>query len=73
VAADGSRGQAQAARRGLGVVHWVAYGIPTSVEGFAADFEPEALPRGLTRDELLTKLEGHTKAAAGIVGLFRHP
>ena len=103
-------------RQGLGVVHWVAYGISSSVSGFAegetsqpsskyvggkgtaglgyytgpctppgtgmhhytltliaTDLEPGALPAGLTRDELLAKLSGHTKGAAGLVGLFGRP
>lgn len=100
-------------RGGLGVNHWVAYGIPASVTGFAegetsqlndkyvggkgtngfgnyqgpctppatglhhytftliaTDLDPKALPPGLTRDELLAKLEGHSKGSAGLVGLF---
>jgi hypothetical protein len=100
-------------RAGLGVIHWVAYGIPASVTGFAegevsklgdkyvggkgtngfsnyqgpctppatglhhytftliaTDLDPKALPPGLTRDELLAKLQGHTKGSAGLVGLF---
>lgn len=103
-------------RQGLGVSHWVAYGIPASVTGFAegetsqlsdkyvggkgtqglghylgpctppatgmhhytftliaTDLDPKALPPGLTRDQLLAKLEGHTKGAAGLVGLFGRP
>jgi len=103
-------------RNGLGVIHWVAYGIPASVTGFAegetgkpsdkyvggkgtagqgiylgpctppnttehhytftmiaTDLDPKALPPGLTRDELLAKLDGHAKGAAGLVGLFKHP
>ena len=36
----------------------------------ATDLEPNALPPGLTRNELLAKLNGHTKGSAGIVGLF---
>jgi Raf kinase inhibitor-like YbhB/YbcL family protein len=106
----------QEGRRGLGVVHWVAYGIPATVTGFAAgevsnasdkyvggkstmgkstyfgpcpppnsgahhyvftlvatDLEPTALPAGLTRDELLMKLDGHAKGASSLVALFRHP
>jgi phosphatidylethanolamine-binding protein (PEBP) family uncharacterized protein len=44
----------------------------------ATDFDPKDLPAGLTREEFLAKLlpEGgmtHGKAAAGLVGLFRHP
>jgi Raf kinase inhibitor-like YbhB/YbcL family protein len=100
-------------RGGLGVMHWIAYGIPASTTGFAegetsqlsdkyvggkgtagmghylgpctppgtglhhytftliaTDLEPGALPAGLTRDELLAKLNGHTKGSAGLVGLF---
>ena len=100
-------------RGGLGVIHWVAYGIPASVTGFAegevtqvsdkyvggkgtngfsnyqgpctppatgmhhytftliaTDLDPKALPPGLTRDELLHKLQGHSKGSAGLVGLF---
>ena len=100
-------------RGGLGVVHWVAYGIPASVTSFdkgevsqlskkyvpgkgnagfgyylgpctppgtgmhhytftliATDLELDALPAGLTRDELFAKLTGHSKGAAGLVGLF---
>ena len=103
-------------RAGLGVIHWVAYGIPASVSGFAegelsklgdkyvggkgtagmgyylgpctppgtgmhhytftliaTDLEPGALPPGLTRDELFEKLQGHSKGAAGLVGLFGRP
>jgi len=103
-------------RQGLGVIHWVAYGIPASVTGFvegevskdspkyvggkgtngqsiylgpctppktgyhhytftliATDIDPKALPPGLTRDELFAKLAGHTKGAAGLVGLFGRP
>lgn len=103
-------------RAGLGVIHWVAYGIPASVTGFAegetsklsdkyvggkgtqglghylgpctpagtgmhhytftliaTDIEPGELPAGLTRDELFAKLAGHSKGAAGLVGLFGRP
>ena len=103
-------------RGGLGVVHWVAYGIPAAVSGFAegevsklpdkyvggistvklghyfgpctppgtgmhhytftliaTDMEPGELPAGLSRDELFTKLNGRTKGAAGLVGLFGRP
>jgi Raf kinase inhibitor-like YbhB/YbcL family protein len=103
-------------RGGLGVNHWVAYGIPVSVTGFAegevsqlgpkyvggkgtngfsnyqgpctppatgmhhytltliaTDLDPKELPPGLTRDEVLAKLQGHTKGSAGLVGLFGRP
>jgi Raf kinase inhibitor-like YbhB/YbcL family protein len=103
-------------RGGLGVVHWVAYGIPASVTSFAegevsgpsekyvggkstpglahyfgpctppktglhhytltliaTDLEPKALEPGLTRDQVFEKLNGHTKGAAGLVGLFGKP
>lgn len=36
----------------------------------ATDLEPNALPAGLTRAELLAKLNGHSKGSAGLVGLF---
>jgi len=36
----------------------------------ATDLEPDALPPGLTRAELFAKLAGHSKGAAGLVGLF---
>jgi Raf kinase inhibitor-like YbhB/YbcL family protein len=39
----------------------------------ATDLDTKALPPGLTRLELLDKLKGHTKGAAGLVGLFRNP
>jgi Raf kinase inhibitor-like YbhB/YbcL family protein len=39
----------------------------------ATDLEPTELPPGLTRDELLAKLNGHTKGATGLVGLFGAP
>src|SRR6478736_3520104 len=93
--------------RGIGVDHWIAYGIPASVTSFAegetskpsdkyvggkgtagkdfymgpctppgaphhytfiivaTDLDPKALPPGLTRLELLEKLNGHAKGAAG--------
>jgi Raf kinase inhibitor-like YbhB/YbcL family protein len=102
-------------RGGLGVVHWVAYGIPASVTGFAegevskpsdkyvggkstpglahyfgpctppgdwhhytftliaTDLDAKALEPGLTRDQLLEKLNGHTKGAAGLIGRFTKP
>jgi Raf kinase inhibitor-like YbhB/YbcL family protein len=99
--------------RGLGSVHWVAYGIPASKTSFAegeastapkdhvggknnlgigyyfgpcgppgdsphhyvftliaTDLAPDALPPGLTRDELLQKLRGHALAPASIVGKY---
>jgi Raf kinase inhibitor-like YbhB/YbcL family protein len=102
-------------RGGLGVFHWVAYGIPANVTSFAegeiseasdkyiggkstqgvgyfsgpctppgaphhytflviaTDLDPTELPPGLTQPELQAKLAGHTKGAAGLVGLFQHP
>src|SRR5712692_2210335 len=94
-------------RQGLGVNHWVAYGIPTSVTGFAegetsqlsdkyvggkgtqgvgyymGPCTPPAtgmhhytftlIATDLPRDELFAKLQGHTKGAAGLVGLFGRP
>jgi Raf kinase inhibitor-like YbhB/YbcL family protein len=102
-------------RNGLGVAHWVGYGIPPEVTGFAegeltnpspkfvggkstqglptytgpctppgdwhhytftliaTDLDPKALQPGMTRDELMTALNGHALGAAGRVGRFRHP
>lgn len=103
-------------RSGLGVIHWVAYGIPAEVRGFAegevsqdgpkfiggkstvgtthyfgpctpqrtgyhhytftliaTTLDAKELPPGLSRDELFAKLEGKTKGAAGMVGLFGKP
>ena len=39
----------------------------------ATDLDTKALPAGLTRLELLAKLEGHAKGAASMVGLFKNP
>lgn len=36
----------------------------------ATDLAPDALPAGLTREQLFDKLEGHSKGAAGIIGRF---
>lgn len=100
---------------GMGVVHWVAYGIPVTVTSFAegevskesgkyvggksteevghysgpctppgsphhyvfrviaTDLDAKQLPPGLTLDELQSKLAGHTKGAAALVGLFAKP
>jgi hypothetical protein len=75
-------------RAGQGVDHWHAYGIPASVtsfaEGatsnpsdkfviFATDLDPKALPPGLSRTELIEKLNGHVKASSSITGLFKNP
>ena len=103
-------------RGGLGVNHFVAYGIPANVSGFAegelskaspnyvggkstqglatymgpcppggtgahhytylllaTDLDPKAIPPGLTREQLLPMLDGHSKGASGISGLFAHP
>jgi Raf kinase inhibitor-like YbhB/YbcL family protein len=102
-------------RAGQGLDHFVSYGIPAFVTGFAegeiskpsetfvggkgltgvgtylgpcvppaslhhyaftliaTDLDPKELPPGLTRDELLSKLVGHSKEAATLIGLFRHP
>lgn len=102
-------------RRGLGVDHWVAYGISPTISGFAedeaghastryvhgvgtrgldiytgpcappdtglhhyvitliaTDLAPEALPPGLTREELLKRLDGHTLAASSLVARAGH-
>jgi Raf kinase inhibitor-like YbhB/YbcL family protein len=102
-------------RGGMGASHWVSYGIPATVTGFAegevsqpsdkyvggkgsagltsysgpcpppggwhhytftliaTDLEPKALAPGLTREELLAALAGHSKGAAGLIGRFAHP
>jgi Raf kinase inhibitor-like YbhB/YbcL family protein len=102
-------------RGGLGVHHWVAYGIPANVTSFAegevskesdkyvggmstqkvgyfsgpctppgsphhytfvviaTDLDTKELPPGLTLPQLQEKLTGHTKGAAGLVGLFVKP
>jgi phosphatidylethanolamine-binding protein (PEBP) family uncharacterized protein len=39
----------------------------------ATDLDAKALPAGLTRLELLAKLDGHVKGATGMVGLFKNP
>ena len=39
----------------------------------ATDLEPTALQAGLTRDELIKALDGHAKAATGLVGTFSKP
>jgi phosphatidylethanolamine-binding protein (PEBP) family uncharacterized protein len=39
----------------------------------ATDLDPKQLPAGLTREEVVVKLQGHTKGAAGLVGLFGRP
>jgi Raf kinase inhibitor-like YbhB/YbcL family protein len=102
-------------RGGLGVFHWVAYGISPNTTSFAegevskatdkyvggkstqgvgnysgpctppgsphhytfkviaTDLDPKELPPGLTLPELESKLNGHVKGAAGLVGLFVKP
>jgi Raf kinase inhibitor-like YbhB/YbcL family protein len=102
-------------RGGLGVFHWVAYGIAPTTTSFAegevskatdkyvggkstqgvgnysgpctppgsphhytfkiiaTDLDPKELPPGLTLPELESKLNGHVKGAAGLVGLFVKP
>ena len=39
----------------------------------ATDLDPKALPPGLSRLELMSKLEGHAKGSVGMVGLFKNP
>jgi len=103
-----------------GVSHWVAYGIPATLTGFAegetnklndklyvggkstqgvgfysgpctppgvaahhytfvligTDFEPNELPPGLTREELIAKFgppPAHVKGSTGMIGLFVNP
>jgi hypothetical protein len=108
-------------RGGGAVIHWVAYGIPANVTGFAegevskdspkyvggksrqgvghfsgpcmpagysprhytfvliaTDLEPNALPPGLTKDELTARIvpangPRHEVGATGLVGLYARP
>jgi Raf kinase inhibitor-like YbhB/YbcL family protein len=103
-------------RTGLGVAHWVAYGIAPDVTSLAeneatrpspkfiggkgtaglttylgpcpppntglhhytytviaTDLEPDALPMGLDMQQLLSRLDGHAKAASSIVLLYGAP
>jgi Raf kinase inhibitor-like YbhB/YbcL family protein len=39
----------------------------------ATDLDPAALPPGLTREQLLSKLDGHALLASGLIGLFAKP
>lgn len=39
----------------------------------ATDLDTKALPAGLSRLELMEKLNGHVKGSTGIVGLFKNP
>ena len=39
----------------------------------ATDLEPAALKPGLTREELMKELDGHSKQATAIIGTFQHP
>ncbi len=39
----------------------------------ATDLDPKALPAGLTKLELFSKLEGLVKGSTGLVGLFKNP
>jgi len=39
----------------------------------ATDLEPSALQPGLTREELVKALAGHSKGAAGLIGTFSKP
>jgi Raf kinase inhibitor-like YbhB/YbcL family protein len=39
----------------------------------ATDLEPAALKAGLTREELMKELDGHSKSAAAVIGTFHHP
>jgi phosphatidylethanolamine-binding protein (PEBP) family uncharacterized protein len=48
---------------GTGIHHFVFTVIAT-------DLAPDALPPGLTREELFDRLKGHAKAVAGIVGRY---
>jgi len=37
---------------------------------YATDLEPSALKEGMTRDEAIKALDGHTKGATSLVGIF---
>jgi Raf kinase inhibitor-like YbhB/YbcL family protein len=39
----------------------------------ATDLDPKALAPGLTREELIKALDGHSKQAAGLIGTFSKP
>jgi hypothetical protein len=39
----------------------------------ATDLEPGALAAGLTYPELMSKLDGHAKGAAGLIGMWQNP
>ena len=39
----------------------------------ATDLEPTALKPGMVRDEAIKAIEGHAKAATGLIGLFKNP
>jgi Raf kinase inhibitor-like YbhB/YbcL family protein len=39
----------------------------------ATDLDPKELPPGLTMPDLWARLAGHTKGAAGLIGLFVNP
>ena len=40
---------------------------------WATDLEPSALKEGMTREELVTALDGHVNRAAGLFATFQHP
>lgn len=63
----------------LGLDHYVGPCTPPNMNfhhytfvAIATDLAPDALPAGLTREELLAKLDGHAKGSAGLIGLFKH-
>jgi hypothetical protein len=39
----------------------------------ATDLDPQALPPGQTREELIPALKDHVKGVAGLIGRFKHP
>lgn len=103
-------------KNGLGVNHFVAYGIPVGTTGFkegelstehngyvggtntlntqayfgpcppagtgahhyifsliATDLAPNAIPKGLTKEALWSKIQDHAKGVAVLVGRYAHP
>lgn len=63
----------------MGLDHYVGPCTPPNMSwhhytfvAIATDLAPDALPAGLTREELMARLEGHAKGSAGLVVRFRH-
>jgi hypothetical protein len=54
-------------------VHAARLAAPLSFKVIATDLDPKDLAPGMTLPDLEAKLAGHTKGAAGLVGLFVKP